>query len=143
MQITRRTLLKSGVVGAAVVGAAGTAAYLSYDKIRLLQPSELVSYLKSNFDYLTFNIDDAQFTAFANEYLEYYREVPRETWYVLRGGDEEKHKNVMDDFAMTFLMSTDFFKNGADESKPVNYVMFYHPYRSPCWNPLSMSAGSA
>lgn len=34
-----------------------------------------------------------------------------------------------------YLMSTDFFQNGADESRTVRFVAFYDPYLSPCWNP--------
>lgn len=36
-----------------------------------------------------------------------------------------------------FLMSTDFFQNGADESRTISYVTFYHPYESFCYNPLA------
>ncbi len=35
-----------------------------------------------------------------------------------------------------YLLSTDFFPNGADESRPLDYVEFYDPYISPCYNPL-------
>lgn len=142
LHITRRKLLKSGVVGAGVLGVTGTAAWFGRDRIRLLQSGELTHYLKANFEYLTFNFDDEQITEHVANYLESYQEVPRETWHVLRGGDADQHAQTMDHFAMTFLMSTDFFLHGADESRPVNYVMFFHPYRSPCWNPVSMYAGT-
>ena len=33
-----------------------------------------------------------------------------------------------------FLLSTDFFQNGADENKPLNYLGFYDPYKRPCAN---------
>lgn len=33
-----------------------------------------------------------------------------------------------------FLLSTDFFQNGADETKPVKYFGFYSPYKRPCAN---------
>ncbi len=36
-----------------------------------------------------------------------------------------------------FLMSTDFFRNGADETKPVKYLFYYDPYAAPCQNPLA------
>lgn len=39
-------------------------------------------------------------------------------------------------FYTKFLMSTDFFVNGADESKPVRYVALHDPYASPCWRPF-------
>jgi hypothetical protein len=36
-----------------------------------------------------------------------------------------------------YLLSTDFFKNGADESQLVRYVGFYDPAVTPCSNPLA------
>ena len=35
-----------------------------------------------------------------------------------------------------FLASTDFFQNGADESRPLVYVAFYDPYANSCYNPF-------
>jgi hypothetical protein len=35
-----------------------------------------------------------------------------------------------------FLLSTDFFAHGADESRPLNYATLYDPYRNPCYNPM-------
>ncbi len=35
-----------------------------------------------------------------------------------------------------YLLSTDFFRYGADESRRVRYVGFYDPYITPCNNPL-------
>ncbi|GEM_PF-686776 len=43
-----------------------------------------------------------------------------------------------DDVFPIFLLSTDFFRNGADENRPVRFVMYYNPYRSPCYNPLAV-----
>lgn len=36
-----------------------------------------------------------------------------------------------------FLFSTDFFQNGADVSKPLQYLYFADPYVSPCVNPIA------
>ncbi|MCP4039086.1 MAG: hypothetical protein GY944_28145 [bacterium] len=36
-----------------------------------------------------------------------------------------------------FLASTDFFQNGADESRPLRYVRYYDPYLSACYNPFA------
>jgi len=36
-----------------------------------------------------------------------------------------------------FLASTDFFQHGGDEARALNFVRFYDPYRSPCYNPFS------
>ena len=35
-----------------------------------------------------------------------------------------------------FLLSTDFFAHGADESRPLGYAQLYDPYLSPCYNPM-------
>lgn len=36
-----------------------------------------------------------------------------------------------------FLLSSDFFRNKMDESKPVKYVYLYDPYKLACANPFS------
>jgi hypothetical protein len=36
-----------------------------------------------------------------------------------------------------YLLSTDFFRYGADETRRVRYVGFYDPYTTPCNNPLA------
>ncbi|WP_068113017.1 hypothetical protein [Tropicimonas marinistellae] len=37
-----------------------------------------------------------------------------------------------------FLMATDFFDEGADPSRPLNYVVFPDPYESACRNPVAV-----
>jgi hypothetical protein len=37
-----------------------------------------------------------------------------------------------------FLLSTDFFRNGADETRPVKYVAYYNPYNVACGNPFAI-----
>ena len=36
-----------------------------------------------------------------------------------------------------FLLSSDFFWNGADESRTVRYRVYYDPYVQPCANPFA------
>lgn len=139
LRFNRRNLLRLGVVGGVALGSTGAAAWFGQEWIKRLHPTELAGYLESNFDYLTFSFGREKFHEFAEAYSQYYEEIRRESWHVFRGGDAEEQRKTMDEFAMRFLMSTDFFLNGADESRPINYVMFYHPYRSPCWNPLAMA----
>lgn len=38
---------------------------------------------------------------------------------------------------MTFLLSTNFFIDKMDESKPVHFTNLYDPYQIPCSNPFS------
>ncbi len=41
------------------------------------------------------------------------------------------------DLAHRYLLSSDFFDNGADLAKPVKFVLFYEPYLTPCFNPFA------
>jgi hypothetical protein len=36
-----------------------------------------------------------------------------------------------------FLMSSDFFRNGADEKRPVRYLALYEPTKVGCTNPFA------
>ena len=36
-----------------------------------------------------------------------------------------------------YLLSSDFFRNGADEGRSVNYLAYYDPYQRPCGNPFA------
>ncbi len=53
-------------------------------------------------------------------------------------GDLARHDRQarVEEAREAFLKSTDFFPQGADESKPLTYLTLYDPYRSPCFNPF-------
>lgn len=57
------------------------------------------------------------------------------TLYYL-GYNWEKSDRIRD-LIKYFLLSSDFFINKMDESKPVNYIGIYNPYTSPLSNPYS------
>lgn len=42
-----------------------------------------------------------------------------------------------DNVVSTYLLSTDFFANGANEQRTVSYISFYDPYTRPCGNPFN------
>src|SRR4051812_1845325 len=46
-------------------------------------------------------------------------------------------RRLEDNVVSRYLLSTDFFQNGADEGQPVRYVAFYDPYAAPCRNPFA------
>lgn len=50
-----------------------------------------------------------------------------------------KTKNTIDRSKIVgdFLLSTDFFINKMDTSKPVKFIGIYDPYQKPCCNPFS------
>jgi hypothetical protein len=80
-------------------------------------PAGLGPHLRKKFDYLS--IDDAVIEAYVrdradgNRRLDLSKEYPR------------------------FLLSTDFFQNGADESRPLAYMSLFDAYVSPCYQPLA------
>ncbi len=82
-------------------------------------------YLRLRCHYLTLEVTDGEFERFVRLYKKHYGFTERR-WA----------PRALEPMAAVFLLSTDFFANGADESKPVRFRRFFHPYVSPCWNPL-------
>ena len=80
--------------------------------------------IHSHFSYLKIKSGDA--LRFVRAYEDAYGELPY-------------HRRSVSDVYKKFLLSTDFFSNGSDESKPVRFVMLYDPYLSLCYNPLKSS----
>lgn len=50
-----------------------------------------------------------------------------------------RNERIADGFASTYLLSSDFFLNGADVSRTVEYIRFYDPM-IPCGNPFARAA---
>ena len=48
-------------------------------------------------------------------------------------GKSQKINNLIN----AYLLSTDFFNNGMDESRTIRYVGLYDPYQRPCAHPFS------
>lgn len=146
MKVTRRTALKSGLVvavGFAVIGISLKGKFsISSAKTWLSRftkfgPIDARDYLKKNFAYLDLQVSDEQFENFYNNYTIDNHKISQKAWDIATGRGEEYHRVAIDNMATAFLMSTDFFLNGADESKPVNYIGCFSPYITPCWNPVS------
>jgi len=47
-------------------------------------------------------------------------------------------RRLEDNVVSGYLLSTDFFANGANEQRAVSYISFYDPYTRPCGNPFNM-----
>lgn len=77
--------------------------------------------IRGHFDYL--DIDEDGLRAFADVHREQFGE-----------GGNARYDSLLYE---RFLLSTDFFPNGADESRKVSFVRYYDPYLSPCWNPCA------
>src|SRR5262245_3754770 len=87
----------------------------------------IIEVLRKQFDYL--DLDATGLVAFAHDFR-------------AKAGEEVLRRQVDDpeDFRYTvstqFLMSTDFFRNGADESRLVKYVAYYDVYNA-CTSPFA------
>lgn len=84
------------------------------------EPSPLARELRHHFSYLSIEPDVLE--AFVRDF-----ERHRGPWQAR----SEATPNAR------FLASTDFFQNGADETRPLRYVTYYDPYVSPCYNPFA------
>jgi hypothetical protein len=138
MAMTRRSVILLGLgVGAGACAAGVGVAWTQRERLKDLSDAEGAAYLRENFDYLRLEVTDEQLRGFVADYRRHHAPLQRALWHRVRGWGEGSYTRQMDQLATTFLLSTDFFLNDADESQPVHYVMFYHPYVSPCWNPLA------
>jgi len=86
-------------------------------------PCALAQHLAEHFSYLV--LDEGTAEGFVRAYES-------------NGGSPElQDPRVRSDLHRQFLMSTDFFQNGADETRPLRFVALYDPYVTPCYNPLA------
>lgn len=125
----RRGFLKTTVAVGLAFLAAGLGARAVYRALRSRAASnaqeDLERRLLERFDYLTLEPETVErFVADVEQHRPTLRLHPK-------GMPVEER----------FLMSTDFFQNGADESRRVAYVGFYHPYVTFCHNPLATRIG--
>jgi hypothetical protein len=99
-------------------------------------------------------VDKASFARFAADYVETRKEYQRELSllamfslpyrYVtpypwLKSG--HSLRRLEDNVVSRYLLSTDFFAHGGDESRRVEYIEFHDPYSITCRNPFAQSAG--
>ncbi len=77
--------------------------------------------LYRHFDYLT--LDPEGVKRFAEDYTAAFGPT--------------KNAADVEDVHTRYLMSTTFFRAGADESQTLRYIMLYDPGSSPCFNPFA------
>jgi hypothetical protein len=126
LRVTRRMFIITWLWGIASLCAIGGVLYhLFRERNAFLRnrssiPEERL--IREHFAYLTIDADGLR--RFRREYR---RVIGPST---LDGKEEIRH--LLD----TFLMSTDFFLHGADESRTIRYTTLYDVYTNPCYNPL-------
>jgi hypothetical protein len=140
--VSRRHVLLGGVglVAFAGLGALGA---------DLFTHSEIFSAVRRRLSFL--KLDEPGIHAFAKDQIAAVL-AKRPTWYrvkyhvraffakpVARYGfsndKRTRRERFEDNQATLYLLSTDFFYGGADESRPVRYLRLYEP-TNPCGNPF-------
>ncbi|HET6418362.1 MAG TPA: hypothetical protein VFG22_18845 [Polyangiales bacterium] len=120
-RVTRRVFVTSLLGAAALTAGAGV---WHWDSLRR---EWIVRKLIDHFDYL--DIDPAGVSRFVDTFERHQYPIRRNPLKLL-------FRPLPDEIYMNYLSSTDFFINGADESRPVRFVALYDPYVSPCYNPF-------
>lgn len=149
-KLTRRAFL---ITGLAALGGAGA----WWVTRGLGQPGYvddlIVRILRRNLSYLTLN--DADLRAFAADVTADLDALQTSDTHLAAFAyplypnlpaslmDEATLQALEDDLVSRFLLSSDFFWNGADEATPVAYIGYYVPGRSPCFNPFLRPGSNA
>lgn len=143
-KISRRAFLACTLAGVAVLVATPYAFY----QWRYGKPTNVVmAVLKRRVGYL--RNEPGSFERFAHEYVEYKHEHMRQlarmsvialpfTYVTLYRWLPMGHslRRLEDNIVTKYLLSTDFFLHGGDESRVVTYLSFYEPQLAPCRNPF-------
>jgi hypothetical protein len=144
----RRGFVKLGLGVVALAGAGAVGGWF-------LSEAEIASAVRRRLPFLHF--DDAGLRAFAKDQISSLL-AKRPTWYRWkyhvrmmlekptaaaswgRTSDTRTRRERMEDnLATLFLLSSDFFTSGADETRVIQYVALYDPMRA-CVNPFARPA---
>jgi hypothetical protein len=128
--MNRRFFLKLAGVGTGLVALPGMGfVYASYGRAAK-------GLLLNELDYLTLDIKGVeQFVqVYAKSKSENYQLKVRGLYMLRTSASQSK---VVEELVRDYLLSTDFFRNRMDESKPLQYIGLYDPYKTPCANPFS------
>ena len=149
MRLRRRRFLVLGA-GSAIAIATGYGVMRWY---RGDPKSVIVAILERRVGYL--QVDRASFDRFAVDYLESRKGYERELavmalfslpyryvtpYPMLKQG--HSLRRLESNVVSRYLLSTDFFEHGADESRHVTYVEFHDPYSIACRNPFVPRPGA-
>jgi hypothetical protein len=133
-----------GALGIAAVGALGVWG------ANFATESEIVSGIRRKLSFLKF--DEPGLHAFAKDYIRSLL-AKRPSWYrwkfhfhmifykpIARWGistdRRSRRERLEENFATLYLLSSDFFVKGSDESRTIQYVSLYDPMRA-CGNPFA------
>jgi hypothetical protein len=148
--INRRRLLLGGL---GILGAAGIGVW-GFGRVGL--EAQIVAMLRRRLDFLQLDRDGLQ--AYAKDQVSALLNRRMPTWNRLRyhflsavapsfkryyrsSDRRSRIGRAEDSLISTYLLSSDFFLNGADESRIVRYMAFYDPMRA-CGNPFARAIGN-
>jgi hypothetical protein len=144
-KLSRRAFITRATAGLLVLAAAPYAFYqLRHGKATKI----IVAILKRRVGYL--KTEPGSFERFAGEYVTYKKGYASQlrklsavafplTYVTLYRWLPMGHplRRLEDNVVTKYLLSTDFFFHGADESKEVKYLTFYDPSTALCRNPFA------
>lgn len=145
--ITRRRILLGGL------GLFGVAALAAVGLGPRTAQSQIASHVRRRLSFL--RLDEAGLQAFAHDQVAFLL-AKRPTWnrmkyhfltvfsksftrYERSTDRRTRAERIQDNWASTYLLSSDFFVNGADSTRIVKYLAFYDPLRA-CGNPFARPA---
>jgi hypothetical protein len=144
MKSTRRRFLL-GVLGVTAVAGIGVLAFG-----RPAAEAQIVAAIRRRLNFL--KLDEAGLHAFAHDQIgtllakrptlnrikyHFLSNVAKSYTRYARSTDHRtRMERIEDGFAATYLLSSDFFLQGADRSRVVQYVAYYDPLRA-CGNPFA------
>ena len=147
-KISRRAFILSAL--ASVTTIAGIGGWWVFKTSQDNNIDLIVAILRKNLHYL--KLDEAGLIAFAQDFLANQPNFVNSRnmdlldlarpFYIysdlfeITPASDELHR-VEERMVTQFLMSTDFFWNGANESRPIMYLGYYTPYKQVCGNPFA------
>lgn len=148
--MTRRTFLVTSTV--AIIGTAGgiwlfKTGYFSQQEriaqILLAAFDKRIAFLQWDRNEVKQFIQDFMADARNQDFLKkvnklsYLHPIYRYTNLLEKTSYANKLRNFEERLISKFLLSTDFFWDGANEAQPVTYLSYYDPHRTPCQNPFA------
>lgn len=147
-KISRRVFILSALASVATASVGGWWVF----KVSQDDNTDLITaILRKNLGYL--NLDEAGLVAFAHDFQTnidtnnrkmYLLSLARPIYATSNLFEMTPMKNevrkIEERIINQFLMSSDFFWRGADETQTVTYLGYYDPYKNPCANPFASRA---
>lgn len=133
--MNRRSFLKlSGITGAAVVALPSFGfVSTSIKKAAVGIIMQELNYLKLEKEGVEQFVEDHYKKHYINDSLTSQLKI--KSFYYLHVKPDNSY--LVFELVNNYLLSSDFFINKMDESKPVKYMGLYSPYTKPCFNPFS------